>query len=124
MTAVYTDVGKGQTPGYINKVISLPTNFYIASGTGAGAATGSSVSLSTESSEGRVVTTNSILSTTKTNDTSQWVGTITYTGTKTITNAGVFDANASGNLLLIADSISIAVNANDQIAFTFQLKQS
>jgi len=94
---------------------------FVAWGTGAGAASASVTTLSTEASEARTSGTGSQVTVTQTNDAHQIVGTITANGTKTITNAGVFDASATGNLYVIGDGLSIALVSGDSIAFTFKL---
>jgi len=45
-------------------------------------------------------------------------------GTKTITNAGIFDALTTGNMLLKSDFTGIALVVNDSIQFTFELSHA
>jgi len=97
---------------------------YLGWGTGAGAGSASSTDVSTPASESRVTGTSSQVTTTVTNDTHQVVGTITASGSKTITNVGIFDAAGTGsppsggNLYAIFDGLSQALNSGDSIQFT------
>jgi hypothetical protein len=103
---------------------------YAGWGTGAGAGAAGSTDLSTAATEARVAGTSSQFTTTQTNDTHQVTATITANGTKTITNAGLFDGAGSGSppsgavLYAIFDGLSVALNANDAIAFTFRIQYS
>lgn len=117
MASFYTSVGQGKIADYIDDT-TAPGTHYIGSGTGAGAASVASTVLSTES-ETRVSVTKSQPAA----DTNRWRATITYTGPKTVTNVGVFDASTSGNLLLIADGLSIPVDNTDTVEYTFDLQQ-
>lgn len=95
---------------------------YVAWGTGAGTAAQSDTTLFTEASEARVAGTSTQQTTTQTNDTYQVLGTLTANGTKTITNAGLFDASASGNMALKGDFTGVVLALNDQIAFTMKIQ--
>lgn len=113
MADIYTDVGENFT---VDQLDAFGT-YYVGWGTGAGTAAKTDTTLFTEASETRVATTDSQPA----SNTMQWVGTITATGTKTITNAGIFDAVSSGNLIVKSDFTGIALNSGDSIQFTFQL---
>jgi len=53
------------------------------------------------------------------------VGTMTATGTKTITNAGTFTATSSGTLVIHGDlAAGVPVVSGDSITFTFDLTVS
>jgi hypothetical protein len=97
-------------------------------GTGAGAGAAGSTDLSTAATEARVSGTSSQVTTTQTNDTHQVVGTITATGSKTITNVGIFDAAGSGSppsggvLYAIFDGLSQALVSGDSIQFTAKIQ--
>lgn len=93
---------------------------FVAWGTGAGTSAAADTTLFTEASEARTSGTSSKVTTTTTNDTYQVVGTITATGNKTITNAGLFDASSSGNLFAKTDFTGVPLNTNDSITFTFK----
>jgi hypothetical protein len=88
---------------------------------GAGTAAENDTTLFTEASETRATGTISQQTTTVTGDTFQVIGTITANGTKTITNAGLFDAATSGNMLIKGDFTGIPVVSGDSIEFTFKL---
>jgi hypothetical protein len=112
MATVVSTAGKGVIAGRIKGNGTEPV--YVGSGTGAGTAAAGDTTLFTEVSEARVSGTSSIVTST----TYRVVGTQTYTGSKTVTNAGNFDASTNGNLLVHGDFAGIAVAANDSIEFT------
>ncbi len=119
MANIYTTVGKQKVVDYIDNTASLTTP-YIAWGTGAGTAAVGDTTLFTEASESRVAATISQPSA----DTNQFVATITANGSKTITNAGLFDASTTGNLILKSDFTGVVLATNDTITFTFTLQQT
>jgi len=120
MADIFTDVGETLIADLVDGTSSAPTNWYVAWGTGAGTAAKGDTTLFTEASEARVVATASQPASNQ----NRFVGTITADGVKTITNAGVFDASTTGNLLLKSDFTGIALAASDSIQFTFDLTWS
>ena len=120
MANVYTNAGKAITTNRIKGAGGAEPAF-AAWGTGAGTAAATDTTLFTEASETRVSGTSSQVTTTVTNDTYQVVATITADGTKTITNAGLFDASTSGNLFVKGDFTGVALNLGESIQFTFKL---
>jgi hypothetical protein len=114
MADIFTAVGEG----FIVDLLDAFGNYYGAWGTGAGTHDKNSTTLFTEASESRVITTD----TQPAADTMQWLYTMTADGAKTITNAGIFDAASSGNLVVASDFTGIALGAGDKIEFTFQLQ--
>src|SRR3990167_3963193 len=123
MATVYTSVGETVVVDLIDGTSSThldATNAKVAWGTGAGVAAKGDTTLFTEASETRVVPTVSQ----PTTDKNRWVGTITADGTKTITNAGLFDAASGGNLIIKGDFTGIALTAGDKIEFTIELEQT
>lgn len=120
MAVVYNTLGKQLIVDRIDDTASGANTDYVSGGTGAGGAAVGNTTLSTEVGEARASCTKSQSAA----DTNQWQGTQTYTGSHTITNAGVFDAAASGTLILSADSLSIAVGDGDAILYTFRLQQT
>jgi len=94
------------------------TGDYIGWGTGAGTAGKSDTVLFTEASESRVTATR----TQPAADKIQWVGTLTASGSKTITNAGNFTASSGGTLIVHGDFTGISLNSGDKIEFTIQLE--
>lgn len=90
---------------------------WVAMGTGAGTAAVSDTTLFTEV-ESRTDGTSSRTTTTATNDTYRVVGTITATASRSVTNAGLFDASSGGNLLMKGDFSTINLSTSDSIEFT------
>ncbi len=93
---------------------------YMATGTGTTAAAATDTALQTEVL--RVATTNSLVTTTVTNDTSQFVGTFNYTATYAITEAGIFDASSAGNLLAHQVFAAVNVVSGDSIQITWKVQ--
>ena len=122
MATVLTNTGKARMINALNGG-SHTAPQHVAWGTGAGTAAETDTTLFTEASESRVLGTKTVETTTVTNDTYQVVATITADGTKTITNAGLFDASTSGNLYVKGDFPGIALNASDSIQFTIKIVQ-
>lgn len=91
---------------------------HVAMGTGAGSTAATDTTLFTEV-ETRTSGTSTRQTTTTTNDTYRVVGTITATGARAVTNAGLFDASTSGNLFVKSDFSVINLATNDQLQFTF-----
>jgi len=125
MATVYTSVGEAQVTDYTTGDASPPADFYIGWGTGTGAVKGST-DLVTPATEGRVAA----VETQPLADKAQWVATITADGTKTISEAGLFDAvgagspPSGGNLLIHGDFTGIALDISDKIEFTITLEQT
>lgn len=120
MANIFTQAGEDLVTDILDGTVSVPANWYIGWGTGAGTASKASTTLSTEASEARVVATKSQ----PTSDTNRFVGTLTAAGTKTITNAGVLSALTVGSLLLHSDFTGLPLAAGDKIEFTFDLNWS
>lgn len=123
---VLTTAGKGWVTSKIDEGVQT-TGDFVGWGTGAGTAAVADTTLFTEDSAGsptyaRVSATRTIITTTVTNDTVQWVATITSNGSKTITNAGNFTASTSGTLIVKGDFTGIALALNDSIQFTITLQ--
>jgi hypothetical protein len=99
---------------------------YIGWGTGSGQ-TATSTDLATAANESRTTGTTAQATTNTTNDTYQITGTITATGTRAITEVGVFDAAGSGNppsggnLGVYGDFSAINLSSGDSIAFTINV---
>ena len=123
MATVFTNTGKAQLIDALNGGSHTPPQ-HVGWGTGAGTAGATDTTLFTEASESRVSGTKSVVTTTVTDDTYRVVATITADGSKTITNAGLFDASTSGNMYIKGDFTGIALTVGDQIAFTFELVQA
>lgn len=93
---------------------------YIGWGTGAGAEAIGNTALTTEASEARTLGTLSQPIAT----TDRLVGTITATGTKTITEVGRFDAATAGVMLMRALFTGIPMLNGDSVIFTLDYIQS
>lgn len=117
MADIFTSVGEGLVADYVDGTASAPTNWYIGWGTGVGTAAKGDSTLFTEVGT-RVAATESQPAA----DTNQFVATLTSSGANTITNAGVFDASTSGNMLLKSDFTGIPLADTEQIEFTFQIQ--
>lgn len=104
---------------------SQPVPSFCGWGTGAGTSAATDTALFTEATEARVTATMSNVTTTVTNDTAQYVATMTCAGAgKTITNMGLLDASTAGNLFFHADFTGVALNVGDSIQGTFKVQQS
>lgn len=117
MANVFTQAGEELLTDILDGTTSVPANWYIGWGTGAGTAVKGSTTLFTEAAEARVAATKSQ----PTADTNRFVAQITAAGAKTITNAGVFSASTAGTLFIHSDFTGIVLAANDKIEFTFEI---
>jgi hypothetical protein len=117
MASVVTDGFRALVTDLTDGTASAPANYFIGSGTGAGTAAASDTALFTEVSESRVTATESQPIAT----TNRFVATQTYTGAKTITNAGLFTLVSGGTLCVKGDFTGIAVAASDSIQFTIDI---
>ena len=98
---------------------------FVAWGTGAGITAQTDTTLFTEGPEARVAGTSTQQTVTTANDTYQVVGTISASATRTVTNAGLFDAVTVGNLYAKSDFTGIVLpSAGDSIQFTFKVTYS
>lgn len=123
MATIYTSAGEAKVVDLIDGVSAVhldATNAKIGWGTGAGVAAKGDTTLFTEASEARVVPTVSQ----PLADKNQWVGTLTADAAKTITNMGLFDAAAGGNLVIHGDFAGIVLALGDKIEGTFTLEQT
>lgn len=116
MADIYTDAGEDLTVDIMDSTTAQPT-WYVAWGTGAGTAAKGDTTLFSESAESRVDTTESQPSSNQ----NRFVGTITASAGRTITNAGIFDASSAGNMLLKSDFTGVVLASGDGIQFTFTL---
>lgn len=119
-TTVLTNTGKRIVMHRLKGDAGWNVPQYLGWGTGAGTAAPTDTTLFTEASEARVACTLAILTTSTTEDTFQALGTLTASGAKTITNAGIFDASTGGNLFLKASHDGIPLDANDSIQYDFR----
>lgn len=96
---------------------------YVAWGTGSGQNAASNA-LATAAAESRTSGSASQVTTSVTNDTFQVTGTITATGSRAITEVGLFDASTNGNMCVYGDFTVINLASGDSIAFTIKTKVS
>lgn len=122
MATVLTNVGKANMINALNGGAHTAPQ-HVGWGTGAGTSAITDTTLFTEASETRVSGTKTVETTTVTNDTYQVVATLTADGTKTITNAGLFDAVTTGDMYVKGDFTGIALTLGDSIQFTVTIKQ-
>lgn len=121
MADIFTDAGEDLVANQMDSnTAATITNWYVGMGTGAGTILKSDTTLDTETSESRVATTDTQPNTNQ----NRYVGTIVGDGTKTIVNAGIFDASTNGNLLLASDFTGIGIDSGDSIQFTFTITWS
>lgn len=124
MAVVFTNAGAAIVTNRIIQAGTAPKN--IGWGIGTTAAAVADTALQTESapttSGGRTVGTESRTTVTNTNDNYQVTGTVTAGSTLAITEAGLFDAVSTGNMLIHAVFSAVNVVSGDSIAFTFGLK--
>lgn len=115
MATVFANAGKAIVTNRLKGSGTEPQ--YVGIGTGAGTAAITDTTLFTEV-ETRTAGTSTQQTTTVTNDTYQSVGTVTATGSRAVTNAGLFDASSSGNLFMKGDFSTINLATGDSIQVT------
>lgn len=97
---------------------------YIACGTGTTAATTTDTTLEaeiTDSGLARGTGTGTQTTTTVTNDTAKLVKSFTVTGSKTVTECGIFNAVSSGTMICRQTFTAINVETNDLLEFTWKV---
>lgn len=104
---------------FVDTLVTADTLKYLDWGTGSGQGVGDNA-LATASAESRTSGTASAQTTNTTNDTYQVSGSIVATGTRAITEVGVFDASTSGNMGIYGDFTVINLASGDSITFTVQ----
>ena len=120
MATLVVNAGKAVIANRVKGTGTEPA--HVAWGTGAGTTAVTDTTLFTEASETRVAGTSTIVTTTVTDDTYQVVGTLTANASKTITNAGTFDASTSGNLFVKGDFTGVALDNGESIQFTIKMQ--
>ena len=122
MATKLVDLGKKKMIAALSGSVTQPK--YIGWGSGSGTTGDADTTLFDEESEARVTGAVTTETTNVTDDTYKVVGTITAEGTKTITNAGVFDAATNGELFIKGDFTGIPLNTGDSIEFTIKNVQT
>jgi len=121
---VITDVGKAQVAGLINGVVTTPFK-YIAIGSGTTSPTASDTALEAEVK--RKLATVDRVTTNVTNDTAYLEATFSsadgLSGSMSITESGVFDADTGGNMLCRQTFSAVNVNwdAGDQLTIKWKI---
>lgn len=121
MATVFTSAGEAIVADLIDGTSAVhydSTNSYIEWGTGVTAAAKGDTDIETASAEARSQATASQSAA----DTNQWVATITATGSRAITEAGLFNNSTAGTLLIRSVFTVINVATNDAIQFTFTIQ--
>lgn len=119
MADLITDDGDELMADLLDGTASAPV-MKVGWGTGAGTTAKGDTTLFTEASEARVAPTASQPSAKQ----NQLIATLTADGAKTITNAGVLDADVGGTLIAKSDFAGIGLALNDSIQFTFQINHA
>ena len=123
---VLTNLGKAIFADRVRTTPGTYTNApkHVAIGVGAtGAArtaAAGDTALSTQV-ETRTSGTESVTTTTQTNDTYQVVGTVTATATRAVDEAGLFDASSSGNMFTSATFPIVNLASGDSIQLTWKV---
>lgn len=91
----------------------------LIAGVGAGGSADSGVHVLATAS----VTASSV-TTTVTNDTAQFVGTVSISGTIAVTEAGLFNADTNGTMLMRQTFSAVNVVSGDSIQFTVKIKNA
>lgn len=126
IATVITNIGKAM---FIDRVRQTPATYtngprYMAIGTGAtGAARTAAVTDTALTTERlRVAGTESVVTTTTTNDTYQNVASFSITANWTVDEVGLFDANAAGNMFLSATTTGIPYQTGDSVTMTVKVQ--
>lgn len=118
MAPLVTNAGKDILTNRIKALGTEPT--FVAIGTGNTAEAITQTALVTEV-ETRNNGTSTRQTTTTTNDTYQVVGTVSATATRTLAEAGLFDASSAGNMFLRGLlSPTVGLNNGDSIQLTIK----
>ncbi|RLG74808.1 MAG: hypothetical protein DRO23_05670 [Thermoprotei archaeon] len=121
---IITDVGKAQVAGLINGVVTTPFK-YIAIGSGTTSPTAGDTAL--EAEVARKTATVDRVTTNVTNDTAYLEATFSsadgLSGSMSITESGVFDADTGGNMLCrqTFDAVSVNWDAGDQLTIKWKI---
>lgn len=119
MSVVFTDTGENKVADILDGTVAVPT-YYIGQGTGTTDAAKGDTALETASAESRSAATLSQPSA----NINRFVATIVATGTRAITEAGLFDASTTGILIIRGVFSAINVVTSDSIEFTINLTWS
>lgn len=118
MADIFTAAAEDFIADLFDGTISVPANYYVGWGTGAGTAAKGDTVLFTEAAEARVIATMSQPAT----DTNRAVATLTSASGQTITNGGLLTAAAAGTLVVHGDHAGTALLTNDKIEYTIDIQ--
>jgi len=122
---VLTDLGKALTASRMLGAGAEPK--YLGVGVGATGAARTAVATDTALStavEDRVAGTSSAVTTSVTGDTYQVIGTVTATASRSVDEAGLFDASTAGNMYLSATFPVVSLVVGDSIQCTLKVQYS
>lgn len=120
MASVFTQVGEEIVTDIMDETVTVPVDWFVGWGTGAGTAAKGDTVIFTESAETRLAGAASQPSA----DQNQWVATLTSLGAQTITNAGLLSLVTGGVLLVHGDHTGIVLATGDKIEYTIQIQWS
>ncbi|UOF79338.1 tail collar fiber protein [Caudoviricetes sp.] len=119
MATVITNVGKGiAAKRMLGASPAQAEPKFLGIGTGVHTAAATDTALTTEVETRSGTNAGTTVTTTQTNDTYQVIQTITATATRSIVEAGLFDASTAGNMFLSADFASVGLVSGDSIQVT------
>lgn len=117
---IIPNAGRAHVAGLLSNTVAEPANYYGNVGTGATTAAVADTTLDTEVATARIITANSVVTTTIASDTAQKTFTYTAAGSFSIQNAGVFTALTVGTMVQKSSFATIPLLSGDSIAFTFK----
>ncbi len=124
MVADYTQAGEELVvdliDGQVTNVLDGTARPYVAMGTGAVAPDKGDTALGAETPEARGLAADSQPAA----DKNQWVGTITATAARAITEAGLLNESAAGTLIMRDTFSVINLATNDKLEITASLEQT
>lgn len=121
------NAGLALLAGLANGSGSPTTPTYIAVGTGVVAVAATDTTLGTETATSglsRAAATVSLVTTSVTNDTAQWLKSFTVTGSVAVTESGVLNASSSGTLLVRQTFSAINVVNGDTLQITWKIQMT
>lgn len=120
------NTGLAQSAGLLNGVVTDYFD-YLAIGLGTASPVATDTALGSEITNGgggRAASTNTLVTTTVSNDTAQFVHQWDFTGSYAVTESGIFDSSTSGNMLARQTFSAINVNNGDSLQITWKVQCS
>lgn len=121
------NAGLALAAGLLNGSGSPTTPIYIAVGTGTNAVAAADTTLQTETSTSglsRATSTVSLVTTTVTNDTAQWLKSFSVSGSVAVTESGVLNAASVGTLLCRQTFSAVNVVNGDTLQITWKIAET